>query len=56
MTNREAHEEAAGMGLDGLFFELNKIDPNAECIEDCAAEHSGSGRTANNTARPPFQG
>ena len=30
MTNREAHEDAAGMGLDDLFFRLNDIDPNAE--------------------------
>jgi hypothetical protein len=30
MTNKEAHEEAAGMSLDPLFFILNGIDPNAE--------------------------
>jgi hypothetical protein len=30
MTNREAHEEAAGYGLDGLFFMINGIDPDAE--------------------------
>ena len=29
MTNREAHEEAAGMGLDPLFFAHNGIDPDA---------------------------
>jgi hypothetical protein len=29
MTNREAHEEAAGMGLDDMFFRFNKIDPDA---------------------------
>jgi hypothetical protein len=34
LTNKEAHEEAAGMNLDNLFFELNGIDPNAEFIED----------------------
>ncbi len=34
MTNREAHEDAAGMGLDDAFFKFNKIDPDAECIED----------------------
>jgi hypothetical protein len=34
MTNREAHEEAAGMGLDGSFFAINKIDPDAEYVED----------------------
>ena len=33
MTNREAHEEAAGMGLDLLFFSLNGIDPDAEYVE-----------------------
>lgn len=30
MTNREAHEEAAGMGLEDMFFRFNKIDPDAE--------------------------
>lgn len=30
MTNREAHERAAGMGLDPMFFRWNDIDPNAE--------------------------
>jgi hypothetical protein len=30
MTNREAHEEAAGMALDDLFFVISGIDPNAE--------------------------
>jgi hypothetical protein len=34
MTNREAHEEAAGMGLEPAFFEFNKIDPNAEYVEN----------------------
>ena len=28
-TNREAHEEAAGMGLCEEFFKLNNLDPNA---------------------------
>ena len=28
-TNREAHEEAAGMGLCPEFFRMNKIDPDA---------------------------
>ena len=32
MTNREAHEEAAGMNLDDMFFRLNGIDPDAEHI------------------------
>lgn len=27
-TNREAHEEAAGMGLCDEFFKLNGIDPD----------------------------
>lgn len=30
MTNREAHEEAAGMNLENSFFLRNDIDPNAE--------------------------
>ena len=33
MTNREAHEEAAGMGLEGSFFAMNNIDPDAEYID-----------------------
>ena len=33
MTNREAHEEAAGMGLCDLFFAVSGIDPNAEYKE-----------------------
>jgi hypothetical protein len=33
MTNREAHEEAAGMGLCQEFFVLNGIDPDAEYKE-----------------------
>jgi hypothetical protein len=32
MTNREAHEEAAGMNLDPGFFQLNHIDPDAEYV------------------------
>jgi hypoxanthine phosphoribosyltransferase len=28
-TNREAHEEAAGMGLDNRFFTMNNINPDA---------------------------
>ena len=35
MTNREAHEEAAGMGLDDMFFTFNGIDPDAEYSESC---------------------
>lgn len=34
MTNREAHEKAAGMNLDPLFFTFNGIDPEAE-FTDC---------------------
>jgi hypothetical protein len=30
MTNREAHEEAAGIQLEDLFFLRNGIDPDAE--------------------------
>ena len=30
MTNREAHEEAAGMGLEESFFRISGIDPKAE--------------------------
>ncbi len=37
MTNREAYEEAAGMGLEDSFFAFNGIDPNAE-YEETAAE------------------
>lgn len=29
MTNREAHEEAAGMGLCSEFFVINNLDPDA---------------------------
>ncbi len=32
MTNREAHEQAAGMGLEESFFSFNGIDPEAEYI------------------------
>ena len=30
MTNKEVHEEAAGMGLCDEFFTINGIDPDAE--------------------------
>ena len=30
MTNREAHEQAAGMGLEESFFRFNGIDPEGE--------------------------
>ena len=29
ITNREAHEEAAGMNLDYTFFKISGIDPDA---------------------------
>lgn len=35
MTNREAHEEAAGMGLDPLFFTHNGIDPDGDAFKSC---------------------
>lgn len=31
ITNREVHEEAAGMNLDNYFFKFNGIDPDAQC-------------------------
>jgi len=34
MTNREAHEEAAGMNLSDMFFRFNGIDPDAEYQEE----------------------
>ena len=34
MTNREAWEEAAGYGLDDMFFKINGIDPDAEAEEE----------------------
>ena len=33
ITNRQAHEDAAGMGLDVGFFVFNGINPHGE--EDC---------------------
>ena len=33
MTNREAYEQSAGMGLDDLFFIYNDIDTDAEYKE-----------------------
>lgn len=33
MTNREAHEQAAGMPLEPMFFSRNGIDPDAEYVE-----------------------
>lgn len=34
MTNREAHEEAAGMNLDPIFFRINNIDPDADYSDE----------------------
>jgi len=34
MTNREAHEEEAGMALDPMFFAFDNIDPDAEYKEE----------------------
>ncbi len=36
VTYRELHEEAAGMGLNGSFFAVSKIDPNAPVKCNCA--------------------
>lgn len=33
-TNRQVHEEAAGMNLDDAFFTFNKIDPDAVHVEE----------------------
>jgi hypothetical protein len=32
-TNRQVHEEAAGMSLDNTFFSFNGIDADAICDE-----------------------
>jgi hypothetical protein len=42
MTNREAHEKAAGMGLDDMFFRMNGIDPDAEATEIECDKHEGT--------------
>ena len=34
MTNREAHEEAAGYNLDDSFFTFSGIDPDATAPEE----------------------
>ena len=39
MTNREAYEQSAGMGLDDLFFIYNDIDPDAE-YKECSDNRS----------------
>lgn len=38
MTNREAHEKAAGMNLEMAFFTTNGIDPDAEYTDACYPE------------------
>ena len=42
MTNREAYEQEAGMGLDDLFFIYNDIDPDAEYKEYIDSENCKS--------------
>ena len=37
MTNREAHEKAAGMALEPMFFVFNGIDLDAEVEENAEA-------------------
>jgi hypothetical protein len=44
MTNREAHEEAAGMALDPLFFVVSGIDPEAEYKMNSRATQELKGR------------
>jgi hypothetical protein len=41
MTNREAHEKAAGMQLEDLFFTMNGIDPDAEYTDNCYPDEEG---------------
>lgn len=40
-TNREAHEEAAGMGLCPQFFKISGIDPDAPFEPNAAPEPRG---------------
>lgn len=63
MTNREAHEEAAGMGLDDMFFRFNKIDPDApaerttleDAVECLEAFGIGMAAEAKSTATAPLR-
>lgn len=32
MTNREAHEQVAGMPLDDIFFKVNRIDDGEKAL------------------------
>ena len=45
LTNREAHEKAAGMALEPMFFVFNGIDLDAEAEEDAetGAKEAGLG-------------
>lgn len=43
-TNREAHEEAAGMGLCNEFFTISGIDPDALYVEPTAMEDVSHGK------------
>jgi hypothetical protein len=45
MTNREAHEEAAGMPLDSSFFAINGIDPNTEYVDVPAEDPVNENKT-----------
>lgn len=38
MTNRQVHEEAAGIALDDRFFWTIDIDPDAEYTEEVIDE------------------
>lgn len=44
-TNREVHEEAAGMGLAPQFFTFNKINPDDPYIKSYSAISSTQIRT-----------
>ena len=46
-TNRQAHEEAAGMGLEYAFFKLNGIDPDAPAPEPVLAPTVDAGPVEN---------
>lgn len=57
MTNQEAHEQAAGMGLDDAFFAVSGIDPDAEYparkpFERCGRCHMTGGANFGKCACP----